>query len=91
VLYDDEGHAIMRGKSVQELPAGVKAASRSADCDDRKIRAPAGGERALKPTRSIRLSLMRMNSRHSVSFLEEHRCRGTGKNHSRIRDQLRTI
>jgi hypothetical protein len=75
VLDDDEGHAIVRRKSVQELPASVKAASRSADCDDRKIRAPAGREWPLKPTRSIRLSMMRMTSRHSVSFLEERRSR----------------
>ena len=55
VLHDDEGHAVVRRKRVQKLPAGVKAAGRGADCDDRKIRASAGGERPLKPTRSIRL------------------------------------
>ena len=80
VLHDDEGHAIVRRKRVQQLPAGVKTASRSANCDNRKIRAPAGGERPLKPTRSIRLGMMRMTSRHSVSFLEERRSGGAANN-----------
>ena len=76
VLHDNEGHAVGRRKRVQKLPAGVKPASRSADCDDRKIRAPAGGERPLKPTRSIRLSMMPMTSGHSAIFLEGRRSTG---------------
>ena len=80
VLHDDEGHAIARRKGVQELPAGVKTAGRGADCDDRKMRAPARGERTLKPTRSIRLGMMRVTSRHSAIFLEEHRSNKAGKN-----------
>jgi hypothetical protein len=70
----------MRGERVQELPAGVKAAGRSADCDDWKIRSPAGGERPLKPTRSIRFGMMRMTSKHSAVFLEERRSIGARKN-----------
>ena len=70
VLHDNEGHAVGRRKRVQKLPAGVKAASRSADCDDRKIRSRAGGERPLKPMRSIRLDMMRTTSKHSAIFLE---------------------
>ena len=38
VLHDDEGHAVVRRQRVQKLPAGVKAAGRGADRDDRKIR-----------------------------------------------------
>ena len=76
VLHDNESLAVGRRKRVQKLPAGVKPANRSADCDDRKIRAPAGGERPLKPTRSIRLSMMPMTSRHSAIFLEKRRRRG---------------
>jgi hypothetical protein len=79
MLHDDEGHAIVRGECVQELPAGVKAARRSADCDDWKIRALAGGERPLKPTRSIRFGMMRTTSKHSAIFLEERCSYGAGK------------
>src|SRR5271166_1398023 len=76
VLHDDEGHAGGRRKRVQKLPAGVKAAGRGADRDDRKIRPTARGERPLKPTRSIRPGSMRMTSRHSAFFLDEHRSNG---------------
>ena len=59
---------LMRRKRVQKLPAGVKAASRGADCDDRKIRTRARGERPLKPMRSIRLDMMRTTSRAFCNF-----------------------
>jgi hypothetical protein len=73
VLHNDEGHAIVRGKRVQEFPAGVEAASRGADGDDWKITTTARGERTLKPTRPLRHSLMRTTTTHSVIFLEERR------------------
>ena len=79
VLHDDEGHAIVCGKLVEELPAGVKAASRGADRDDWKITTVARGERTLKPTWSIRLVILRMTSRHSAKFLEERRSMRAGK------------
>jgi hypothetical protein len=43
VLDEYEGHAIARGQRVQQLLAGLEAAGRSANRDDRKIRAAAGG------------------------------------------------
>jgi hypothetical protein len=73
VLHDDEGHAIVCGKRVEELPAGVKAASRGADRDDWKITTVARRERTLKPTPPLRHSLMRTTTTHSVIFLEERR------------------
>ena len=76
VLDDDEGHAVGRRKRVQKLPASVKAAGRSANRHDRKIRAAAGGKRVLKPTRSIRLGKMRMTSRHSRFFSRSGRSKG---------------
>ena len=79
VLHDDEGHAVGRRKRVQKLPAGVEASGRGADGDDRKLRAAARGDRALKPTRSSRLGLTRMSSRHSAIFLEQQRSNGRGK------------
>ena len=80
VLHNDEGHAIDRRKRVQEFPARVEAAGRGADRDDWKIATAARGERTLKPTWSIRLVMTRMTSRHSATFLEEHRSMGTGQN-----------
>jgi hypothetical protein len=42
VLNEDEGHADIGGQRIEELSAGVEAASRGANPDDREF---AGGDR----------------------------------------------
>ena len=73
VLHDDEGHASDCRQRVQKLPTSVKAASRSADCDDRKLCRFAGRERLGYPARSPPLDGMLEASWHFAIFLEEQR------------------
>src|ERR1700729_3627985 len=75
VLHYDEGHAVDRRKRVQELPAGVEAAGRGPDRDDRKTGATADGGELGYPARSLRPNRMLEASRHSATFLEEQRPR----------------
>src|ERR1700729_2767011 len=90
VLHNDEGHAIVCGKRVQELPARVEAAGGGADRDDRKTGATADGGEVGYPARSLRPNRMLEASSHSATFLEEQRPK-RAKTNSRIRKRLRTI
>src|ERR1700727_616181 len=91
VLHYDEGHAVDRRKRVQELPAGVEAAGRGPDRDDRKTGATADGGELGYHARSLRPNRMLEASRHSATFLEEQRPTERAKTNSRIRERLRTI
>src|SRR5271165_6896621 len=77
VLHDDEGHAVGRRQRVQKFPARVKAASRSADCDNRKLCRLAGRERLGYPARSPPLDNVLEASWHFAIFLEKQRSGGT--------------
>ena len=92
VLDDYEGHAVARGQRVEQLPAGLEAAGRGADRDDREIRVAAGGKGLLDPTRSLRLGLVRTTSGHCVIFLWKRRSKGSGAAiHSTIRALTRPV
>ena len=65
MLDDDEGHARACRQGVQQFFAGVEAAGRRADCNNRETCRGVVRDLPSNSTRSRRLGLMRTASRHS--------------------------